>query len=65
MDSEPNIQYTILSEYQCTVCIVGIGVWVRAGFGIADIEWGYDSFQCSLFLSAAECVGWDSNSVGL
>ena len=36
MDSEPNIQYTILSEYQCIVCIVGIGVWVRAGFGIAD-----------------------------
>ena len=36
MESEPNIQYTILSEYQCTVCIVGIEVWVLAGFGIAD-----------------------------
>ena len=35
MDSTAVIQYTILSEYQCIVCIVGIWVWVLAGFGIA------------------------------
>ena len=36
MDSTAVIQYTILSEYQCTVCIVGIDIIVLAGFGIAD-----------------------------
>ena len=35
MDSTTTIQYTILSEYQCTVCIVGIDIIVLAGFGIA------------------------------
>ena len=35
MDSTHATKGTILSEYQCIVCIVGIGVGVLVGFGIA------------------------------
>lgn len=90
MDSEPNIQYTILSEYQCICVYCGYvcplyrfvlrcgsaapRVYADPSGGglpaeLADMftsQYECYSFQCSLNLSAALCVGCVSpNSVGL